>query len=132
MRVVTAAVICRNGKILITQRPEGKAHAGFWEFPGGKLEDGEDPIASLHREIEEEIGVRIRIGEIIEVVHHVYHNGTFLILAYLCELIEGEIRHLEVADHCWIDPEQASQYNLLPADQPIIDAVVRRVLPLNR
>lgn len=126
MRVVTAAVICREGKILITQRPEGKAHAGFWEFPGGKLEDGESPVDSLHREIEEEIGVKIRIGEILEVVHHEYHNGTFLILAYLCELVEGEIRHLEVADHRWICPGAAAEYDLLPADRPIIDAVIRR------
>lgn len=117
---VCAAVIVRKGKVLITLRPRGKRLGGFWEFPGGKVDSGETPEQALVREIEEELDITISVGEKFETVYHDYDWGRVMILAYLCRWDSGEIRHLEVADHRWVTPQQFSEYNILPADQPIL------------
>ncbi len=117
---VCAAVIQRQGKILLTQRPTDKPHGGFWEFPGGKIEPGESPHQSLHREIREELNIEISVGPVLESVYHHYDWGTVLIIAYRCSWQSGAIQHLEVVDHRWVTPEQLSEYKILPADLPII------------
>lgn len=125
---VCAAVIEHQGKILLTQRPDNKQQGGFWEFPGGKIEPGESPHASLIREIKEELAIDISIGPVLETVFHHYDWGSVLIIAYLCQWQDGEIQHLEVADHCWVTPDQFSDFEILPADQPILDKITARRL----
>lgn len=127
MILVSAAVIRQNGKILITQRLPDKPLAGLWEFPGGKVEDGEVPEECLLREIQEEIGVDIEIIDIFAVVHHLYDHGSFLILAYDAVITDGEIAHLEVADHKWLEPDQVDCAEMLPADIPIVEKLVRQM-----
>lgn len=119
--VVCAAVIIREKSVLITLRPQGKKLGGFWEFPGGKVDPGETPEQALVREIKEELDIEISVGDRIETVHHDYDWGSVRILAYLCRWNSGTIRHLEVADHCWVTPQQFSEFNILPADQPILE-----------
>ena len=117
---VCAAIIHHQGKILLTNRPADKPHGGFWEFPGGKIDLGESPHQSLHREICEELNIEIAIEAVSKTVYHRYEWGNVLIIAYNCTWLSGEIQHLEVADHRWLAPEQLRDFKILPADQPII------------
>ncbi len=118
---VVAAVIVKNGKILITQRPKGKKQENFWEFPGGKIEPGEAPHTALLRELSEELDIIISVGPLVAKVLHNYDWGQVEIQAYLCEWIGGQIKHLEVQDHHWVAPADLRSHNILPADAPIIE-----------
>lgn len=118
--LVTAAIIYRADEILITRRPPGSRHAGQWEFPGGKVLPGEDPVVGLQREIGEELDLAIAVEEIFDVVYHRYDWGPVLILAYLARPLSETIRNLEVAEHRWVHPAQLDDFPILSADQPII------------
>lgn len=124
MKDVTAAVIIQREKVLITRRAANEKHAGWWEFPGGKVEDGESPEACLKRELMEELGVEARIGKLL--VESIYsyqagQAGEIRLLAYYAEIISGEI-HLSVHDECqWVSAEDLLQFKLLPADRPIAE-----------
>ncbi len=117
---VCAAVIQHQSKVLITLRPKDKRLGGYWEFPGGKIEEGESPQIALLREIREELDIEIVVGSLIETVSHSYEWGNVVILAYACSWNSGEIKHLEVADHRWVAPANLLDYDILEADQPII------------
>ncbi len=121
---VCAAVIQHQNKILITLRPEDKKLGGYWEFPGGKIEIGESPQCALERELREELDIKIEVGALIETVHHCYEWGKVVILAYACTWKSGEIKHLEVADHRWVAAENLLDYDILAADQPIIEKLI--------
>ncbi|MEJ2202246.1 MAG: 8-oxo-dGTP diphosphatase MutT [Desulfuromonadaceae bacterium] len=118
--IVTAAVIRQEDGVLITKRPENSRHGGRWEFPGGKLDPGESPQDGLRRELREELGIEIEVGNILEVVYHRYPQATVLILAYNCKHLRGEIRNLEVAEHRWVTTSDLQRYALLEADAPIV------------
>jgi len=122
---VCAAVILHQGKILLAQRPNHKRQGGFWEFPGGKIEPGESPHASLIREIKEELAIDIAVGPVLETVYHRYEWGSVLIIAYLCRWLNGAIRNLDVAAHCWVTADQFADFEILPADQPILTRISR-------
>ncbi|PWK06943.1 (deoxy)nucleoside triphosphate pyrophosphohydrolase [Tumebacillus permanentifrigoris] len=125
--VVTAAVIEREGMILLAQR-KPDTHMGLkWEFPGGKLEWGEDPRAGLAREISEELGIGIEVGEVLEVVSHTYEDRHIVLLGYRCRFVSGEIQMLDVQDVRWVRPAELKSYDVAPADWPIVD----RLLALN-
>ncbi|HXV21321.1 MAG TPA: (deoxy)nucleoside triphosphate pyrophosphohydrolase [Desulfuromonadales bacterium] len=123
--VVTAAVIRNDDSVLITRRPEGKPHAGMWEFPGGKLDGNESPRNCLRREILEELGLEVAVGDIIETAYYRYDWGPVLILAFECHPLAGEIRNLQVAEHRWVALEELSSFALLPADYPIVERLLR-------
>jgi 8-oxo-dGTP diphosphatase len=118
--IVTAAIICRQGRVLVTQRPEGARHGGLWEFPGGKLEADETPAAALRRELHEELGLPVEVGEIFDVIHHRYAWGAVLLLAYHCTPLHTEVRNLQVAAHRWLRPAELTTLPFLPADLPLI------------
>ena len=117
---VCAAVICHQGKVLLTKRPDDKLLGGYWEFPGGKIDENESPHFALKRELREELDIEIEVGVILESVYHRYQWGNALILAYLCSWTNGTIKHLEVADHSWVIPTALASYDILPADRPIV------------
>lgn len=119
--LVTAAVVFDGEKVLLTRRPDDKRHPGFWEFPGGKVDPGESPEQALCREMREELDVEVRVSGIYEVVFYRYEWGPVLILAYQCELLSDTLRDLGVAEHRWVLPREMVNFNILPADQPIID-----------
>jgi len=118
--VVAAAVIIRNGRVLLTRRAEGQHLAGLWEFPGGKLEEGESPEEALVRECREECGIEVQVEQILEVTHHRYSEKNVLLLFYRCGLRAGEVRHLQVADHAWVAPHELGRYPLPPADERVV------------
>ena len=118
--VVAAALYNSKGEILLAQRPEGKQLAGLWEFPGGKLEQGEAPEAAVVRECREECGIEVEVVDILDVTHHRYPEKDVLLLFYRCAWIDGEVQHLEVADHAWVEAAEVSRYPLPPADQRVV------------
>jgi len=120
---VCAAVIYHQNKILITLRPIDKKLGDYWEFPGGKIEGQESPEEALKRELQEELDIEVDVDDLVETVHHSYDWGNVVILAYWCRWTSGEIKHLEVADHCWVAPERLHDYDILAADQPIIQKI---------
>lgn len=119
--LVTAAVIFAKDKVLLTRRLDNTAHAGLWEFPGGKLDPGESPEEALCREIREELDADIRVTGIFEVAFYRYDWGPVLVLAYSCQLLTNDLRNLGVAEHRWVHPRDLTDFSILPADQPIVD-----------
>ncbi|TCP52821.1 8-oxo-dGTP diphosphatase [Tumebacillus sp. BK434] len=118
--VVTAAVIEKNGKVLVAQR-KPDAHMGLkWEFPGGKLEWGEDPRAGLAREIAEELGIEIAAEDVLEVVSHAYQDRHIVLIGYRCRYLRGELRRLDVHDVRYVQPEELLTLDMAPADWPIV------------
>lgn len=124
MIVVSAAVIreAPGAPVLLTRRMEGAHLAGMWEFPGGKVERGEDPEVALVRECLEEIALEVEVGDILEVAHHAYAEKEVLLLFYDCRLRPGAgaIQHLGVADHAWVTPAELERYPVPPPDARLI------------
>ncbi len=123
--IVTAAILRHKDTVLITRRLEASRHGGLWEFPGGKLDPNETPQEGLRRELREEIGIDSEIGDIFEVVYYRYPQGPVLVLAYECRHVGGAIRNIEVSEHRWVLPAELDQYELLPADAPIVARLMR-------
>jgi len=95
----------------------------MWEFPGGKLEEGESPEEALVRECREECGIEVDVAEILDVTHHRYPDKNVLLLFYRCELRSVEVRHLQVADHAWVAPGDLHDYPLPPADERVVERI---------
>ena len=123
--LVTAAIIEHQGEILLTRRQANVPYPLLWEFPGGKVEPGEDPRDCIIREIREELGIGIVAGSIYDVIFHRYPERTVLVLAYCCAWSQGEIVDLEVAEHRWVPPQELARYTLLPADIPLAERIGR-------
>ena len=123
---VVAAMIRRDGRFLICQRPKDKANAGLWEFPGGKMEVGETPEAALVREIREELDCDIEVGRAISTVEHVYPHIAIRLTLYEAAVKAGEPKCLEHADMAWILPEEIPQYAFCAADAELIQIIFRR------
>ena len=121
IKEVTAAIICKNDKILIARRAPGENMAGGWEFPGGKLEERETAEECLKRELFEEFGIAAEIGGFFCDSIYSYPKGTIRLLAYFAKIIRGEIC-LTVHDQiAWASADELRQYSLLPADIPIAE-----------
>ena len=114
---VVAAVIERDGRYLITQRRPAAVLPLLWEFPGGRVEEGETDPQALARELLEEMGIEIAVGERAIQVHHVYSAYEIDFAVYRCALKQGEIRHGSVHDHRWVLPLELDQYQFPPADE---------------
>ena len=123
-KLVVAGLIVRDGRVLITQRRADQALPLQWEFPGGKVEPGEAPVAALARELAEEIGVRVDVGRIWDVMFHAYEAFDLVMLVYTCRVVEGEARAVEVADLAWVAPGELPRWDILPADRPLVDRLV--------
>lgn len=116
---VAAAVIVRDGRVLIVRRGPGERHAGFWEFPGGKIDPGETPQACIERELREELGIWTRAGEIFAVSEYEYDHGTVRLIAISTEIESGAVA-LSVHDRAeWAPLRGLQSYRFLPADLPI-------------
>lgn len=128
--LVAAAVLVREGRVLLSQRKDGSHLAGAWEFPGGKVEAGEDPKGALARELEEELGVRANVGDIVEVTFHRYAEKSVLLLFYEAALAPGspEPRAVDVADVTWADVEFLEPAKFPPADVDVLRKVRARLV----
>jgi A/G-specific adenine glycosylase len=124
--IVTAAVIHKNGSVLIARRPEAGLLGGLWEFPGGKLEEGEDMPVCLVREIKEELGVKVDVGSLLGVYNHAYTHFRVTLHAYNCTLTEGEPRPLQVSDLRWVSPGELENFPMGKIDRQISKDIVSR------
>jgi mutator protein MutT len=118
---VSAALIFRDGKLLITQR-HAKAHlGGLWEFPGGKREPGETAEECLVREIREELGVAISVGELFEEISHDYPDKSVRLKFFICKLISGEPQPLDCAAAKWVTKAELADFEFPAADAQLLE-----------
>ena len=120
--VVAAALVDVDGRVLIAKRPEGKALAGLWEFPGGKVEPGERPEAALIRELNEELGIDVQEACLAPFVFasHAYESFHLIMPLYLCRRWSGLVVAREHAALAWVRPNALSDYPMPPADAPLV------------
>jgi 8-oxo-dGTP diphosphatase len=128
MLVVAAGLIYKQGKLLIAQRLPGKHGALKWEFPGGKIEEDEDPRATLAREVAEELGMQIEVLNPIEIIFHRYPDRSVLLLLYNCRWKSGEPQKLDCHDFAWVLPQELSDYDFLDADLDLISRLKTGVI----
>jgi 8-oxo-dGTP diphosphatase len=119
--VVACVLLGPDGSVLLARRPEGRELAGLWEFPGGKIEPGEQPEEALVRELEEELGVRVKHENLVPLtfVSHSYREFHLLMPLYLCEAWEGNVAAEEGQELAWVRPDQLVDYAMPPADEPL-------------
>jgi 8-oxo-dGTP diphosphatase len=127
--IVSAALIDARGRVLLQQRPQGKAMAGLWEFPGGKIAAGESPEEALSRELEEELGVRVAQGDLeaFGFASHRYETFHILLLLYLCRRWHGTPRARETQALDWVLPAAMSDYPMPAADAPLVTLLRQRL-----
>jgi len=123
VHVVAAAVIDTTGRVLIAQRPAGTHLAGGWEFPGGKLEPGEERLAGLERELREELGITIATPRPLIRVRHSYPSREVLLDIWVVKRYSGEPRGLDGQALRWCTQDELAVTELLPADKPIVAAL---------
>ena len=125
---VVAALIRADGKVLLTQRKPGR-HLGLsWEFPGGKVEEGESDEVALMRELREELGVTVTVGSRCFETRHIYGAREMHLLVYRCRLIEGEPRPLDVNAVEWVQESRIEEREFLPADKPLVHGLAHGLI----
>lgn len=118
---VAAAILYQEGKILICKRAAGKEScAGLWEFPGGKLEAGESPEQCVQRECQEELGVSVRIRELVEIANHHYPEREVQLFFYSASIESGEPVSRVHPEIRWVTPRELGTFAFCPADQELI------------
>ncbi|HEV2817575.1 MAG TPA: (deoxy)nucleoside triphosphate pyrophosphohydrolase [Allosphingosinicella sp.] len=125
MTVVAAALADQGGRLLLQQRAPGRAMAGLWEFPGGKVEAGELPESALVRELREELGIEIAPADLAPACFASARNGAshMILLLYLCRRWEGEPRPLDASALRWETPAAMRALAMPPADAPLIGLI---------
>lgn len=120
--VAAAALVDAKGRVLLAQRPEGKSMAGLWEFPGGKVEKGENPEFTLMRELKEELDIETRecCFSPIGFASHRYDDFHLLMPLFVCRVWQGEIRTVEHQAMEWVLPQDMYDYPMPEADIPLI------------
>jgi len=120
--VAACALIDRDGRVLLTRRPEGKKLAGLWEFPGGKLDPGETPEAALIRELHEELGIDVAENCLapFAFASHAYEAFHLLMPLYLCRRWKGQVTAREGQTLAWVWPAKLGDYPMPPADRPLV------------
>jgi 8-oxo-dGTP diphosphatase len=145
---VVCAIIRRDDRVLLAKRPAGKRLGGLWEFPGGKVEPGEEPAAALRREIHEELGCEVRVMEALEPCAHEYEWGGILLLPFVCEIEAGSAEPVahEHEEIVWVRVDEIAVrdvaaggtrvtrsenpchfYELAPADVPVV-AMLKEII----
>ncbi|QAY94968.1 8-oxo-dGTP diphosphatase MutT [Methylovirgula ligni] len=124
--VVAAALVDADGRVLIAQRPEGKQLAGLWEFPGGKLNEGERPEIALIRELKEELGIDVAETCLapLTFASHAYPEFHLLMPLYICRRWHGQVASRENQALKWVRPHNLRDYPMPPADAPLIPALI--------
>lgn len=133
MVVVAAALVDGDGRVLLQQRLPGRAMAGLWEFPGGKMEEGERPEAALVRELAEELGIAADPADLVPAAFASAGSPErpgrhMLLLLYLCRAWRGEPRPLDATALAWVRPGEMAGLAMPPADEPLVarlDALLR-------
>jgi len=120
--VVAAALIDAQGRICLQKRPENKVMAGLWEFPGGKVETGEQPEAALARELREELDITVDPANLQPITFASESVGghDLLLLLYICDQWNGDVTAMEASDIKWVRPQEMIDLQMPPADAPFI------------
>jgi mutator protein MutT len=122
---VAAGIIYREGRYLIARRKPGVHLGGYWEFPGGKREEGESLEECLHRELFEELSIRVDVPIPYRVIQHAYPERTVELHFFRCAIEQGEAAPVDCEEIRWVLPEELAQFEFPPADRVIIDALQR-------
>jgi 8-oxo-dGTP diphosphatase len=125
--VVAGALLDARGRVLVAQRPDGKHMAGEWEFPGGKLEPGEDPFEGLKRELHEELGVEVHAAQQLISYEHAYADRRVLLDLWLVTHFTGAAQPLDRQALRWVALDELDAIGLLEADAPMIPALRRKM-----
>jgi 8-oxo-dGTP diphosphatase len=128
-KLVVAALVRDGARVLVSRRRADQPMPLLWEFPGGKVEPGEDPVVALAREVREELGCEVRVGRIAEVVFHAYEAFDLVMLVYACDIVAGAPRAVDVAEIAWVEATRLPTLDLLPADYPLAQALARGQIP---
>jgi len=121
---VTAAIIRKNGRVLIAQRPADKLLGGMWEFPGGKMEKGETKEMCLRRELKEELGIEIKVEKQVMALRHAYSHFKITLYVFESRLMRGKPRAIEVADFKWLPPRALAAYPMGKTDRQIAESLI--------
>lgn len=121
---VVAAIIRRQGKVLVGQRPEGGMLAGTWEFPGGKIELGESPEDALARELKEELGIEAEVGALKFAGSHTYGKTGILFVFYEVKYWKGQIKPQQHLDLRWVTPKELAQLTLPEANSKFLKQIL--------
>ena len=124
--VAAVALVDRDGRVLLSKRPEGKQLGGLWEFPGGKVEPGERPEQALIRELKEELGIGVAESCLapLTFASHAYEAFHLLMPLYVCRRWTGQVRGAEGQELAWVRPLNLKDYEMPPADVPLIPHLV--------
>ena len=126
MKRVVAALIFRDGKLLVCQRTRHQTMPLKWEFPGGKIEDGEQPHDALRRELDEELGIEARIGEEVARIRHEYPNGSTVELRFfVVHEYGGEVENRIFRDVRWAQRSELPSYDFLEADMELVQDLAK-------
>ena len=129
LRVVAAVIcdsFCKKERVFATARGYGE-FKGWWEFPGGKIEDGETPHQALAREIKEELGTTIEIGDKIDTIEYDYAQFHLSMDCFWCEIIEGDLFLFEAESSKWLTKEEIQEMRWLPADLALIKLIKQQM-----
>lgn len=121
---VVGAVIVRDGRILCARRGGDGPMAELWEFPGGKIEAGESPQEALVREIREELGCEIAVGDEVTTTTHAYDFATIVLTTFWCQLLSGEADPTEHVEVRWVEPSRLAGLTWAPADIPAVEIIM--------
>lgn len=124
---VTAAILWNADRVMIARRKPGIKYAGFWEFPGGKVERGESPESCLVRELEEEFSISVGIEEFFAENIHAYPDRTVQLLAFTVRWLDGVLNPVDHDALKWVPPSGLGAYEMLPADRPLVEKLVQRL-----
>jgi 8-oxo-dGTP diphosphatase len=124
--VAACALVDADNRVLITRRPPGKAMAGLWEFPGGKIEAGELPESCLIRELKEELGIEVSLACLapLTFASHAYPDFHLLMPLWVCRRWQGTVTAMEGQELAWVRPQKLRDYPMPPADEPLIPHLV--------
>ncbi len=126
MKQVVAALIFKDGRVLVCQRTRHQTMPLKWEFPGGKIEEGEQPRDALRRELEEELGIEAKIGEEVARIRHEYPNGSLVELRfYVVREYRREIENRIFRDVRWASPKELPDYDFLEADHELVQDLAK-------
>jgi len=118
---VSAGLVFRNGKLLITQRHQGAHLGGLWEFPGGKREANETFEECLARELREELGIEVEVGELVESLTHSYPEKTVSLKFFRCRWKQNEPKPIDCLDLKWVTVEELRNYEFPAADARLLE-----------
>jgi len=129
MKRVVAAIIIQNGRILVCQRSRHQTMPLKWEFPGGKIEEGEQPVQAIYRELQEELGINAEIGDEVSRIVHEYPNGARVELRFfVVQEYQNELQNIIFRDIQWAERSHLPFFDFLEADRELVRAIAEGTL----